>query len=286
MVKIHLVDGTYELFRQFFGVPPRQSSTGEEIGAVVGVLQSLFTLVAPGDYVGVATDHVIESFRNDLFPGYKTGTGIDPTLWSQFPILEEALVAVGFTCWPMIEFEADDALASAASVAIRGGAEDVRIYTPDKDLAQCVGGIVVQVDRRQQRTFDTAAVQQKFGVLPKSIPDYLALVGDSADGIPGLPGWGSRSTATVLSDYEHLEHIPKDAALWTSRPRSSERLASTLAERFGDVMLYRELATLRRDAPVGEIEEWRWLPDREQFAKWAEPLGLSSLVSRVRWITP
>ncbi len=279
---VHLVDGTYELFRHHFGAPERTAPDGREVGAVFGVLQSMMSLGQPGDVIGVATDHVIESFRNELYEGYKTGEGIDPILFAQFPILEEGLTALGVRVWPMVEFEADDALAAAACVAKQAGATAIRIYTPDKDLAQCVGGIVVQVDRRNDRVIDAQGVFAKFGVQPASIPDYLALVGDSADGFPGLSGWGAKSASTLLAEYGHLEHIPDDASDWSVKVRSSERLASTLREQRSQAELFRTLATLRTDAPVGALSDWIWKFDEEQFATWAIPMGFESLVKRMQ----
>src|SRR6476661_8431455 len=210
-MEVHLVDGTYELFRHYYALPSARDRDGREIAAVRGVVGSILGMINAGaTYIGVATDHVIESFRNRLWPGYKTGAGIDPDLYSQFPLLEEALVALGIATWPMVEYEADDALAAAAAAAARDPrVERVIICTPDKDLAQCVRGTrVVQLDRRARTTRDEAGVAAKFGVLPESIPDYLALVGDAADGYPGLPGWGAKSAAAVLARFKHIESIP------------------------------------------------------------------------------
>ncbi len=219
-VKVHLVDGTYELFRHFYGAPPRESSEGGEVGAVRGVVQSVLSMFAArATHVGVATDHVVESFRNDLWPGYKTGEGVDDTLMAQFPLLEAALVAMGVVVWPMVELEADDALASAAAVASDDpGVEQVLVCTPDKDLAQCVSGRrVVQLDRRKDVITDEEAVRDRYGIGPASIPDWLALVGDSADGFPGLQGWGKQSASKVLGLYEHLEAIPSSVSDWDPR---------------------------------------------------------------------
>src|ERR1700728_1211354 len=229
---VHLVDGTYELFRHFFGQPPREADDGSEIGAARGVVTSVLSMLANGaTHVGVATDHVIESFRNDLWPGYKTGEGIDPALRSQFEILETALQALGVGVWPMVELEADDALASAAAVAANDpDVKQVFICTPDKDLAQCVvGDRVVQLDRRKDVVTDEVGVWAKFGVAPNSIPDWLALVGDGADGVPGLPGWGKRSAAVVLAHYGHLHSIPDDVAQWDPSVRRAVRGADRLA---------------------------------------------------------
>jgi 5'-3' exonuclease len=233
-------------------------------------------------HVGVATDHIIESFRNDRWPGYKTGAGIDPDLAAQFPLLEEALAALGVTVWPMIELEADDALASAAAVAAADPrVERVVICTPDKDLAQCVTDPrVVQLDRRNQRWLDEAAVREKFGVEPESIPDWLALVGDSADGFPGLPGWGAKSAATVLARYRHLDAIPTDPAAWEVTVRGAAKLAGTLLEQRAEAELFLDLATLRRDAAVGAVDDWRWTGPTAGFAGWAERVGAPALRRR------
>lgn len=252
-MKVHLVDGTYELFRHFFAVPSATDEKGREVGAVRGVVRSIQYMIEQGaTHVGVATDHVIESFRNQLYAGYKTGEGIEPTLFSQFPLLEEALQAMGVVVWPMVEFEADDAMASAAAKAAADGrVEQVIICTPDKDLAQCVvGERVVQLDRRRNITRDEAGVVAKFGVKPQSIPDYLAVVGDSADGFPGVRGWGEKGAAAVLSRYAHLEDIPKDWRAWDPAIGKAQRLAASLFEAWDDAMLYRTLATLRLDVPV------------------------------------
>ncbi len=279
---VHLVDGTYELFRHFYGVPSHRTEAGEEVGAARGVLRSVLTMLAEGaTHVGVATDHVIESFRNDLWPGYKDGAGIDPVLKAQFPLVEEALEALGVTVWAMVEDEADDALASAAAVAAadeRVG--EVLICTPDKDLAQCVGGKVVQLDRRQRRRFDAAAVRDKFGVDPASIPDYLALVGDSADGFPGLPGWGASSSALVLAQYRHLDAVPADATEWAVSVRNARRLAATLAAERERALLFRTLATLRTDCTVGTVDGWRWSGPTPELARVRERLDAPDVVTR------
>ncbi len=266
-MRVHLVDGTYELFRHFFGQPPRAADDGRPIGAARGVVLTLVGMLGDGaTHLGVATDHVIESFRNELWPGYKTGEGIDPDLRSQFELLEEAVAALGVALWPMVELEADDALASAASVAAADPAVDqVVICTPDKDLAQCVvGERVVQLDRRKGTLCDEAGVWEKFGVAPRSIPDWLALVGDSADGFPGLAGWGRRSASTVLAHYGSVDRIPDDAADWDPALRSSvrgaARLATTLAGGRQEAELFRLLATLRLDPGLLEgvaALEWR-----------------------------
>jgi len=261
-VVVHLVDGTYELFRHFYAMPSAKNAAGEEVAAVRGVMHSIRGLVQEGaTHIGVATDHVIESFRNHLYAGYKTGEGIAPDLWAQFPLLEEGLEAWGLKVWPMVEFEADDALAAAAvKAADDPRVEQVIICTPDKDLAQCVRGTrIVQRDRVRRVTRDEAGVVAKFGVPPASIPDYLALVGDSADGFPGLPGWGAKSAAKVLARWGHLDRIPADPRAWDVDVRGAGALAATLAAQRADAMLFRELATLRLDVPVfASIDELRW----------------------------
>jgi len=266
---VHLIDGTYELFRHFHAVPSARDAEGREVAAVRSVLHSLLAMVRRGaTHIGVATDHVIESFRNDLWPGYKTGAGIDPDLWAQFPLLEEALAAAGFVVWPMVDVEADDALAAAAAVAARDPrVTQVLICTPDKDLAQCVRGTrVVQVHRRTNVTLDEAGVRAKFGVGPGSIPDYLALVGDAADGYPGLRGWGAKSAATVLARYEHLDLIPRDYRQWDVSPASPAALSRTLNDQRDLAMLFRTLATLRTDVPaVEDVETLRWTGPRPDF---------------------
>ena len=284
-VIVHLVDGTYELFRYFLSPAAAfDRSAPVELRAVRGVVGSILGMLEGGaTHVGVATDHVIESFRNALWAGYKTGEGMDPVLYAQFEPLEEALSALGVVVWPMVEFEADDALAAAAAMAAADPrVEQVVICTPDKDLAQCVRGErVVQLDRRTRELRDEAAVQQKFGVPPASIPDWLALVGDSADGFPGLPGWGAKSAATVLARYRHLEHIPKLAIEWDVPVRGALRLATTLAEQREHALLFRELATLRADAPIGvDVDALRWTGPRAEFAAWSERLGTPALHER------
>jgi 5'-3' exonuclease len=254
-VDVHLVDGTYELFRHFYAMPSEKDERGHEVAAVRGVLASIRSMVNQGaTHVGVATDHVIESFRNDLWPGYKTSEGMDPALLSQFPILEDELRKAGFVVWPMVEFEADDALASAAAkAAVDPRVERVIICTPDKDLAQCVRGTrVVQLDRLRRTLRDEAGVIQKFGVPPASIPDYLALVGDSADGYPGLAGWGAKSAAAILAKFGHLEAIPDDHLQWRVNVARAGALAVTLKRERQQAMLFRTLATLRIDVPVFE----------------------------------
>jgi 5'-3' exonuclease len=260
-MEVFLIDGTYELFRHFFAVPLAKNSEGRQVGAVKGVLQSVRGMLRSGaTHVGVATDHVIESFRNGMWAGYKDSSGVDPLLLEQFPLLEEALEAFGVKVWPMVEFEADDALAAAAAKAAEDATvERVLICTPDKDLAQCVRGTrVVQMDRRKQVVRDEAEVIAKFGVPPLSIPDYLALVGDSADGYPGLKGFGAKGTAALLSRFGRIEAIPKDAALWPKMANAAGLCALLKAER-EKALLFRELATLRTDVPVfASVDELRW----------------------------
>ncbi len=258
----YLIDGTYELFRHYYALPSARERDGREVAAVRGVIASVLGMINGGaKYVGVATDHVIESFRNRLWPEYKTGAGIDPDLLAQFPLLEEAMAALGVATWPMIEFEADDALASAAEAAARDPrVERVIICTPDKDLAQCVRGTrIVQMDRRLRTIRDEAGIVLKFGVPPVSIPDYLALVGDSSDGYPGLRGWGAKSTAAVLAKYGHLESIPADWRTWGVNAAKPSALAQTLERDRDRVYLFRDLATLRRDVALFDsVDDLRW----------------------------
>jgi 5'-3' exonuclease len=284
-VIVHLVDGTYELFRYFMSPAAAFERTApEELRAVRGVVTSMLGMLEGGaTHLGVATDHVIESFRNGLWPDYKTGEGIDPVLYGQFERLEEALRALGVVVWAMVEFEADDALAAAASMAAADPrVEQVIVCTPDKDLAQCVrGDRVVQLDRRTREMRNESGVQQKFGVAPESIPDWLALVGDKADGFPGLPGWGARSAATVLARYRHLEDIPKQAARWDLSMRGTERLAATLGEQWERALLFRRLATLRDDAPIGvDVDALGWKGPRAEFSDWAGRCGAPALHER------
>jgi 5'-3' exonuclease len=284
-VLVHLIDGTYELFRYYLSPAAAFERTGpEELRAVRGVVASVLGMLeGRTTHLGVATDHVIESFRNDLWPGYKTGEGIDPVLLGQFAPLEDALRALGVVVWPMVEFEADDALAAAAEMATADArVEQVIVCTPDKDLAQCVRDErVVQLDRRTRELRNASGVQQKFGVSPESIPDWLALVGDSADGFPGLPGWGARSAATVLARYRHLEEIPKAAERWGVPIRGAARLAATLVEQWERALLFRRLATLRTDAPIGaDVDALRWVGPRGDFGTWAQRLGAPLLHER------
>jgi 5'-3' exonuclease len=269
MLKVYLVDGTYELFRHYFAVPKARDARGREVGAVRGVLASLLAMMRDGvTHIGVATDHVIESFRNNLWKGYKTGEGVEPDLLSQFSILEEVLSAAGIIVWPMVEFEADDALASACTLALMDRRVDqVVICTPDKDLAQCVqGSRVVQLIRRTGAILDEAGVIAKFGVSPESIPDYLALVGDSADGYPGLPGWGAKSTSAVLSKFRHIEAIPMSARDWHVNVLNSSSLADVLSRERKLALLFRTLATLRSDIPLFEnVDRLRWTGASETF---------------------
>lgn len=281
---VHLIDGTYELFRHYFAVPAAQDTAGREIGAVRGVLRSVLSMIEQGaTHLGVATDHVVESFRNNLYTGYKTAEGVEPQLLAQFPLLEEALDAMGVMVWAMVEFEADDALASAAAKA----ACDVRVRqvivcTPDKDLGQCVSGTrVVQLDRRRGLVRDEAGVIARFGVPPESIPDYLALVGDAADGFPGVAGWGEKATSQMLARYRHLETIPKDWHIWNAPVRNASRLAESLFDSWDDAMLFRTLATLRLDVAVFEtVDDLRWRGPRSSFAEVCHGMGASDLFDR------
>ena len=262
-LEIYLIDGTYELFRHYFAMPSARDVAGREVAAVRGVVASVLSMIDGGArYLGVATDHVIESFRNDRWPGYKTGDGIEPDLLAQFPLLEDALAAAGVVTWPMVEFEADDALVAAAAAAARDPrVERVVICTPDKDLAQCVRGTrIVQMDRRRRIVRDEAGIVAKFGVPPASIPDYLALVGDAADGYPGLRGWGTRSAAAVLARFGHLESIPRDSREWTEvNVAKPAALAYTLEQQRDFAFLFRDLATLRSDIPLFDsVDDLQW----------------------------
>jgi 5'-3' exonuclease len=272
-VHLYLIDGTYELFRHYHAVPSAKDRDGREIAAVRAVLASMLGLITHSSrYIGVATDHVIESFRNGLWRGYKTSAGVEPDLLAQFPLLEEALRALGIAVWPMIEFEADDALASAAALAATDArVERVVICTPDKDLGQCVRGTrVVQLNRRTRVTLDESGIIGKFGVPPVSIPDYLALVGDAADGYPGLRGWGAKSAAAVLAKYGHLEAIPEDWRSWGVNATSPAALASTLAAERDRAFLFRDLATLRTHLPLFDsIDQLEWAGPTPQFAELA-----------------
>jgi 5'-3' exonuclease len=281
---IYLLDGTYELFRHFFAVPAAADLDGREVGAVRGVLGTVLSMIERGaTHLGVATDHVVESFRNDLYPGYKTSEGVAPELLSQFSILEEALQAMGVVVWPMVEFEADDALASAAAqAATNDNVSQVLICTPDKDLSQCVvGKRVVQLDRRRDLLRDEAGVVEKFGVNPRSIPDYLAVVGDSADGFPGIAGWGAKAAALVLSRYSHLEDIPKGWQDWHPSIRRARALAEALFSAWDDALLFRTLATLRLDVPVfDQVGELRWKGPRSDFEQCCRRMKSPELLRR------
>ncbi len=282
-MQVHVVDGTYELFRYFFALPSHVTDDGREVAATRGVVGSVLQMLEGGaTHVGVATDHIIESFRNDLYAGYKTGAGVDPTLRSQFPLVEDVLTAAGVVVWAMVEFEADDALGAAAAVAAADDrVERVWICTPDKDLGQCVGGKVVQLDRRHNITADAEAVEEKFGVPPASIPDYLALVGDTADGFPGLPGWGAKSAATVLARYGHLEGIPPAADDWDVSVRAAGKLAATLRADINDALLFRRIATIETDAPtIMSVDELEWTGPRQGFASLCASIDAPALAER------
>ena len=281
---VHCIDGTYELFRHFYGARRGTNGTDTKFGGVRGVLHGVLELIEKGaTHLGVATDHVIESFRNELWHGYKTGIGIDPVLWNQFHPLEDGLAAMGVEVWPMIELEADDALASAAHIASKDQkVEKVAIWTPDKDLAQCVDGTrVVQVDGRRGVIRDAEGVEKKFGVTPESIPDYLALVGDTADGYPGLDGFGAKSSSALLRRFLHIEAIPADAAEWRANVVNAGRLARTLSDQRELALLFKTLATLRTDAKLfASVDELRWRGPTPQFARFAESIGAPELAAR------
>jgi len=285
--RVHLVDATYELFRAWFALPPSKAPDGREVGATRGVMLTLLQLCRDegATHVACATDHVVRSFRNDLYAGYKTEAGVPEDLLAQFPLVEEAMRALGFVVWPMVEFEADDALATGAA-RFAPGAEQVLIATPDKDLAQCVRGEhVVMLDRRRKLVLDEAGVRAKFGVPPASIADWLGLVGDAADGYPGLPGWGARSAAAVLARYGRIEDVPASAASWDVRVRGAERLAATLAARRDEALLYKRLATLREDVPLAEsLDDLAWRGARPELRDLCARLGFDALPARVqRW---
>ena len=281
---VHLVDGTYELFRHYYALPSARDATGREVAAVRGVLASVLGMMKEGaTHLAVATDHVIESFRNELWPDYKTGEGIEPDLLAQFPVLEEVLSAAGIVVWPMVEFEADDALAAAAVAAVRDErVKRVIICTPDKDLAQCVRGTrIVQLNRRTRIIVDEAGVIKKFGVSPVSIPDYLALVGDTADGYPGLPGWGAKSSAAVLAEFVHIESIPLDSRDWHVNAASASTLADTLSRERERALLFRTLATLRTDIALFEdVDQLRWKGPTPAFAALASRLDAARTETR------
>src|SRR4051812_44848890 len=283
-VRVFLVDGTYEMFRYHFALPSHVTGSGQEVAATRGVLNSVLQLFASGaTHVGVATDHVIESFRNEMFRSYKSSAGMPPELLSQFQLIEDALEAMGVTVWPMVELEADDGLASVAAIAAEDPrVEQVVICTPDKDLGQCVrGGRVVQLDRRKNVVLDEPAVEAKFGVLPESIPDYLGLVGDSSDGYPGLPAFGAKTTAALLHRFVHLEDIPKDPAEWKVAVRGAATLAATLFERWDEAMLYRDLATLRIDRSlIDDVAELEWRGPRDDFAELCHRIDADAVLKR------
>jgi 5'-3' exonuclease len=282
-VEVHLVDGTYELFRHYYAVPSRVNGDGEEVGAVRGVVSSMLGLLGDGaTHVGVATDFVIESWRNDLWATYKDGSGIDPVLYGQFRLLEEALRALGLTVWAMVEDEADDALGTAARVAAADARVDrVLVCTPDKDLGQVVGGKVVQFDRRKGGTMiDADAVRAKFGVDPESIPDYLALVGDSADGFPGIKGWGAKTAAAVLAHYKHIEAIPAAPGQWELTVRGAPTLAAALHGQLETALLFKRLATLNCDCEIGAVDDWQWRGPTPEFAAMCERLDAPDYLRR------
>lgn len=287
-MKIHLVDGTYELFRNFYGAPPRKAPDGREIGATLGLLNSLLALItrSGATHIGVAFDHVITSFRNDLYAGYKTGEGVDPLLLAQFPLAEEAVAALGIVVWPMIEFEADDAIAAATMrFADAPEVEQVVICSPDKDLAQLVQGErVVCWDRRREVIYDEAGVMAKYGVPPASIPDWLALVGDAADGYPGIAGWGAKSAATVLTQFGHIEAIPDDATQWSLGKRGV-KLNDSLRAHYADALLFRTLSTLRHDVPLKEtVSDLEWRGAKDNLRDFCSAVGDTKFVERVpRW---
>jgi len=291
-MNIHLIDGTYELFRNFFGAPPKKAPTGQEVGATLGLVRSLLMLLAsPGvTHVGVAFDHVIESFRNDLYVGYKTGAGVDPNLLTQFPLAEKAVAALGVVVWPMVKFEADDALATATARFKKNKAvEQIVVCSPDKDLAQLVDGErIVCWDRRREIVLDEPGVVAKFGVKPQSIPDWLGLVGDAADGFPGIPGWGAKSAASVLARFEQIEAIPDDPTRWKLKsisPGRAASLAANLAQRRDEAYLYRTLATLRYDVPLKEtLPDLKWLGAYPRLKKLCHDLGDDRIPERIpRW---
>jgi 5'-3' exonuclease len=291
-MKIHLIDGTYELFRNHFGAPPRKSPQGQEVGATLGLLRSmLMLLTSPGvTHVGVAFDHVIESFRNDLYPGYKTSEGVDANLLAQFPLAEEAVAALGVAVWPVVEFEADDAIASAVKRFKKSKlVEQIVIGSPDKDLAQLVSGErIVCWDRRRELIIDEAGVMEKFGVQPESIPDWLAVVGDSADGYPGVSGWGAKSASAILSQYRHLEEIPHNASQWRVPSISAGRaasLAQSLSSHWEDALLFRKLARLRDDVPLAEkLADLKWQGADPSLKEFCRSVGDEKFASRIpKW---
>jgi 5'-3' exonuclease len=289
-MKIHLVDGTYELFRSFYEPPPKKSPDGREVGATIGLLRSLMALISDSSvtHIACAFDHVIESFRNDLYPGYKTGAGINPDLLAQFSLAEQAVSALGIVVWPMVEFEADDAIATAAlRFKDEPGVDQIVICSPDKDLTQLVSGErIVCWDRRRDIIYDEAAVIEKYGVPPVSIPDWLALVGDSADGIPGVPTWGAKSAAALLSTYQHIADIPDDTAKWGMSAGRARKLAENLAAHREQSDLYLRLTTLRSDVPLSEgVDDLEWRGAHESFRELCLQLGARDLPDRVsQWL--
>jgi 5'-3' exonuclease len=287
-MKIHLIDGTYELFRNYYGVPPRMAPDGRQVGAVLGLLNGLLALITKGGvtHVACAFDHVITSFRNDMYAGYKTGADVDPLLLAQFPLAEEATAALGVVAWPMVEFEADDAIATAATrFRTNAAVEQIVVCSPDKDLAQLVGDKVVCWDRRREIIYDDAAVLAKYGVKPASIPDYLALVGDAADGYPGIPGWGAKSAAAVLARFDHIESIPEDHSQWGLGARAL-KLSESLHANMPEALLFRTLSTLRTDVPLKEkLRDLEWRGARERLRSLCLELGDKKFAERVpRWI--
>jgi 5'-3' exonuclease len=288
-MRVHLVDGTYELFRQHFGSASRHGDSGP-FAAAAGVVASTLALVQDGaTHIGVASDHTIESFRNDLWAGYKTSAGMEPAILQQIPVMERALAAAGFTVWPMVEYEADDALGAAAAVADRDErVEQVLIVTPDKDLGQCVrGDRVVQFDRRNREILDADGVRAKFGIGPESIADYLGLVGDTADGFPGLPGWGAKSASAVLARYGHIEDIPAAAGQWdVDGLRGAAKLSAMLQAQLADALLFREIATVVTDIDVGAVDDWRWRGPNDELAEVAAEIGAPGLVATAERLRP
>lgn len=288
MSQLFLVDATYELFRAWFGAPPKQSPTGREVGASRGVLSSLLYMLREegATHVGCASDHVVRSFRNDLYAGYKTEEGVPQELLSQFQLIEDLMRAAGFVVWAMVEFEADDAIAAAAA-KFEGNADKTVLATVDKDLAQCVKGEkTIMLDRRRKSWLDENGVKEKFGVAPSQIPDYLALVGDTADGYPGLPGWGAKSAAAILQAYPSLEKVPDDPAKWTAKIRGAAGLGATLASSRDEVMLYKKLATLRTDVPLTEsFADLEWKGARPELREMTRELGFEDVCDRVpKWL--
>lgn len=289
-MKIHLIDGTYELFRNHFGAPPKKAPDGHEVGATLGLIRSLLMLLQSGDvtHIGVAFDHVIESFRNDLYAGYKTGDGVDPNLLAQFPLAEKAVAALGVVVWPMVEFEADDAIGTAtARFKKNKSVEQIIIGSPDKDLAQLVSGDrIVCWDRRRETIINEAGVIEKFGVSPQSMPDWLGVVGDSADGFPGIPGWGAKSASAVLTQYKKLEVIPKDSEKWkvgSISPGRAASLVESLTQNWEEALLFRKLATIRTDVPLQEtLNDLKWRGAREDFKEFCKNLGDEKIPTRVQ----